>query len=73
MEQTVNQLKNGRLKDLDLENLIKELESIRRSEKCKIISRLGILIMHLLKGKYRPEKRTSDWISTISIVVNVST
>ncbi|MBE9088320.1 DUF29 domain-containing protein [Microcystis aeruginosa LEGE 11464] len=73
MEQTVNQLKNGRLKDLDLENLIKELESIGRSEKCKIISRLGILIMHLLKGKYRPEKRTSDWISTISIVVNVST
>ncbi|MCA2659019.1 MAG: DUF29 domain-containing protein [Microcystis sp. M049S2] len=73
MEQTVNQLKNGRLKDLDLENLIKELESIGRSEKRKIIGRLGILIMHLLKGKYRPEKRTSDWISTISIVVNVST
>jgi hypothetical protein len=66
IEQTVNQLKNGSLKDLDLENLIEEIESMGRSDKREIISRLRILIMHLLKWKYQPEKRTSSWIATIN-------
>jgi hypothetical protein len=38
IEQTVNHLKNGDLKDLDLENLIEEIESMGRSDKREIIS-----------------------------------
>ena len=49
IEQTVNQLKNGQIQDLDLENLIEEVQSMGSNDKREIKSRLIVLIMHLLK------------------------
>ena len=66
IEQTVNQLKNGDLQDLDRENLIDEIESMGSSDKREIKSRLIVLLMHLLKYKYQPKKKTRSWISTIN-------
>lgn len=66
IEQTVNQLKKGNLKDLDIENLVEEIESMGRSEKREIYSRLKVLLIHLLKWKYQPYKKTSIWIATIN-------
>lgn len=66
IEQTVNQLKNGQIQDLDLENLIEEIESMGRSDKREIKTRLIVLIMHLLKWKYQPKKQTTSWIATIN-------
>ena len=66
IEQTVNQLKNGQIQDLDLENLIEEIESMGRSDKREIKTRLIVLIMHLLKWKYQPQKQTTSWIATIN-------
>ena len=65
IEQTVNQLKNGEIQDLDLENLIEEIQSMGSNDKREIKSRLIVLIMHLLKYKYQPKKKTKSWISTI--------
>lgn len=65
IEQTVNQLKKGNLTDLDIENLIEEIDSMGRSDKREIYSRLKVLLMHLLKWKYQPEKRTPSWVNTI--------
>jgi hypothetical protein len=48
IEQTVNQLKKGNLKDLDIKNLVEEIESMGRSEKREIYSRLKVLLIHLL-------------------------
>jgi hypothetical protein len=66
IEQTVNQLKNGEIQDLDLENLIEEIQSMGSNDKREIKSRLIVLIMHLLKYKYQPKKKTKSWISTIT-------
>ncbi|UXE62914.1 MAG: DUF29 domain-containing protein [Woronichinia naegeliana WA131] len=66
IEQTVNQLKNGQIQDLDLENLIEEIQSMGSNDKREIKSRLIVLIMHLLKYKYQPKKKTKSWISTIT-------
>ncbi len=66
IEQTVNQLKNGNLQDLDRQNLIDEIESMGSSDKREIKSRLIVLLMHLLKYKYQPKKKTKSWISTIN-------
>jgi hypothetical protein len=66
IEQTVNQLKNGDLQDLDRQNLIDEIESMGRNDKREVKNRLIVLFMHLLKWQYQPEKRTSSWISTIN-------
>lgn len=66
LEITANLLKQKKFKALDLENLIIEIESMGKSNKRELKSRLIILIMHLLKWKYQPEKRSQSWLSTIN-------
>lgn len=65
IEQTINQLKNGDLTNLDRENLIEEIQSMGNSDKRETFSRLKVLLMHLLKWKYQPQKRTASWLNTI--------
>ena len=65
LQTNINLLKEGRVAEIDLENLLEELESLGRSEKNALKSNLRVLIMHLLKYKYQSEKRTNSWIYTI--------
>lgn len=65
IENTVNCLRNRDFEHLDLENLIEEIETLGRSEKRELESRLTILLMHLLKYKYQPSKRSNSWLFTI--------
>lgn len=62
---TIHQLQQGKLAEVDMVNLIEELEAMVRSEKKAITSNLRILLMHLLKYKYQSEKRTNSWLFTI--------
>ncbi|MDM3846513.1 MAG: DUF29 domain-containing protein [Aphanizomenon gracile PMC644.10] len=62
---TAKQLKNGNFAEIDLDNLIEEIESMGRSEKRALKSNLLVLLMHLLKYKYQPEKCSNSWLSTI--------
>lgn len=61
LETTANLLKNRQIDRIDYENLIEEIEAMGRSEKAAIESNLRILLMHLLKWKYQPQKRTNSW------------
>ncbi len=45
--------------------LIEEIESMGRKEKNVLSSNLQVLLMHLLKYKYQPEKRSNSWRFTI--------
>jgi hypothetical protein len=65
LETTAKQLKEGRFSEIDLENLIEEIECMGRSEKHALASNLVVLLMHLLKYKYQPEKRSNSWKVTI--------
>ncbi|WP_158807434.1 DUF29 domain-containing protein [Beijerinckia sp. L45] len=58
-------LREHRFAELDLANLIDEVESMGRSEKREIRSRLTVLLAHLLKWKYQPDARKPGWTSTI--------
>ena len=49
VEDTVNKLKSGDFKNLDIDNLIEELESLGISQKKELISLLMVLLEHLLK------------------------
>ena len=66
IETTSKQLKAGKFAEIDLANLIEEIESMGRSEKRELKSRLIVLLMHLLKWQYQPEKRSESWRSTIA-------
>lgn len=65
IETTLAQLRQGRLSELDLANLIEEIEDMGNSQKLALESNLRILLMHLLKWKYQPNKRTNSWKYTI--------
>ena len=54
-------LKHGRFSDLDIANLIEEVESMGRSEKRELESRLTMLLLHLLKWKYQEVRRGRSW------------
>ncbi|MFB2974170.1 DUF29 domain-containing protein [Aerosakkonema sp. BLCC-F183] len=65
LQTNINLLKEGKFNEIDLENLLEELESMGRSDKNALKSNLRVLLMHLLKYKYQPEKRTNSWRYTI--------
>jgi hypothetical protein len=58
-------LKAGALSEIDIENLIEEIESMGKSQKRALESRLTVLIMHILKWDYQPEYQSKSWKSTI--------
>lgn len=59
-------LRAGRLQDLDIQNLIEEVETMGRSEKRALESRLSVLLLHLLKWHYQPSRRGNSWRFTIA-------
>ncbi|MGB2923861.1 MAG: DUF29 domain-containing protein [Limnothrix sp.] len=66
LAKTVQSLRDGKLLEVDYENLIEELENMGRSEKNALKSNLRILLMHLLKYQHQPEKRSNSWRFTIT-------
>ena len=60
-------LKAGTLAQLDIENLIEEVESMGRSEKRELVSRLTVLLAHMLKWDYQPSRQGKSWENTIKV------
>jgi hypothetical protein len=65
LETTAKLLREGQLSALDAANLLEEIEDRGRSEKRAVYSNLKILLMHLLKYGYQPQKRSNSWIASI--------
>lgn len=65
IQKTIELLNEEKFREIDIINLIEEIEDMGKSEKKSITSNLRILLMHLLKYKYQPEKRTNSWLFTI--------
>ena len=51
--------------ELDWDNLAEEIETLGRSTRHQIESRLENLILHLLKWKYQPEWQCGSWRGSI--------
>ncbi len=65
LESTAKLLRNRQLENLDYDNLIQEIEAMGRSEKHSLESNLIVVLMHLLKYKYQPQKCSRSWLSSI--------
>ncbi|MBD2177199.1 DUF29 domain-containing protein [Pseudanabaena sp. FACHB-1998] len=57
----------GKLDGLDLANLIEEIEFLGKHKQQELSNRLGVLIGHLLKWQYQPQKRSRSWQVTIQL------
>ena len=58
-------LRSGQFSKVDIENVAEELESMGRSDKRELDSRLEILLMHLLKWQIQVRGRSPGWSGTI--------
>jgi hypothetical protein len=65
LQNTGNLIKSSQFNQIDYENLLEEIEAMGRNEKHKLESNLIVILMHLLKYKYQPEKRSKSWLSSI--------
>src|SRR5437763_160166 len=65
MEQA-RHVRDGRWDALDRENLAEEIESLGREQFNKLESALRVLMMHMLKWDYQPERRGRSWWATIN-------
>ena len=64
-QQTAELLKQRRFQEIDVEHLIEELESMGRRDRQELVSRLKILLGHLLKWEHQPTHRCSYWLGAI--------
>ncbi len=62
---TTKLLQKGKFEQVDLVNLIEEIQDMGRREKRGIKNNLIVLLMHLVKYKYQPQKRSNSWRHTI--------
>jgi hypothetical protein len=58
-------LRAGALQAADIENIAEEIESMGRSEKRELVSRLAVLLAHLLKWRLQPSFRGNSWRLTV--------
>jgi hypothetical protein len=58
-------LRAGKISEADIPNVAEEIESMGRSERRELVSRLTVLLMHLLKWQFQPGSRGRSWHSTI--------
>lgn len=58
-------IRAGRFDLLDLEHIAEEIEDVGRSEQRELANRIAVLLAHLLKWQYQPERRGTSWARTI--------
>jgi hypothetical protein len=59
-------LRQGRFDDADIENIATEIEDMGKGEKRELRSRMTVLLGHLLKWQFQPERRSRSWRETIT-------
>ena len=59
-------LREGRVAEADLANIAEEIESMGKTEKRELVSRLTVLLLHLLKWRHQPSGRGKPWRLSIA-------
>jgi len=60
-------LRAGHFDLLDIEHIAEEIEDVGKSEQRELSSRMAVLLAHLLKWKFQPERQCANWEMTIRI------
>lgn len=58
-------LRAGDFAALDIEHLADEVEDVGKSEQRELASRTAVLLSHLLKWAFQPERRGASWRRTM--------
>ena len=63
--ETAQLLLERRFDEIDIDSLAAEVEAMAGSDRRELRSRVVVILVHLLKWKYQPEKRSGSWESTV--------
>jgi hypothetical protein len=66
-QEQVALLRSHQWNQLDLQNLIEEIESLGKQQRQELRNHLSVLIGHLLKWEYQPQRRSRRWLATIRV------
>lgn len=59
-------LREGNFSEADAEHIAEELEAMGKKEQRELVSRLAVLLAHLLKWTFQSVRRTRSWTNTIA-------
>jgi len=59
-------LRSGLFSQLDIEHLAEEIEDVGKSEQRELESRMAVLLAHLIKWQFQPDRRGSSWRITLA-------
>jgi hypothetical protein len=62
---TATLLRQRRFADIDIDHLVEELEDMGKRERRALKSHIRNVILHLLKWRYQPDKRSPSWRQSI--------
>jgi len=60
-------LRSGKVSEADIAHIAEEIESMGRTEKRELISRLRVLLLHLLKWQLQPALRCPSWRNSVRV------
>jgi Domain of unknown function DUF29 len=66
----ISALASGQMTRLDRKNLIEFLSEMTIRDRRELRSRLTVLLLHLLKVRFQPERLSVSWVSTILVQQN---
>jgi len=58
-------LRAGNLSAIDIKHIAEEIEDLGKSEQRELMSRMSVLLTHLLKWEFQPSRRSKSWQFTI--------
>jgi hypothetical protein len=65
LSQNTELLREGRVAEIDIENIAEELDAMGKSQHRELMNRLRVLLAHLLKWQFQPDHRSNSWKVTI--------
>jgi hypothetical protein len=60
-------LRAGKVSEADIAHIAEEIESMGRTEKRELVSRLTVLLLHLLKWQFQPALRCPSWRNSVRV------
>ncbi len=70
VEDTAHAIEDGRFAEIDRAALADEVRDLGKSERRELRSALEVLLMHMPKAAYQPEKHTRNWALTMRVQRN---
>jgi len=67
LDRTADLVRDRRLAEVDLDTLAEYLTDMARRDRREVGSRLALLLAHLLKWEFQPERHSGSWRATIEV------